>query len=70
MTDRLHSLTVVLDKNIRVDDAEELLKAIGLLRGVLDVRGNVADAESYMAESRAIEHWRDQLRDVLWPRKL
>ena len=43
MTDRIHSITVVLPRNIREDDAESLIKAIGMLRGVVSVTGNVAD---------------------------
>lgn len=43
MTDRFNALTVVLEKDIREDDAQALLSAIGQLRGVLTVSGNVAD---------------------------
>jgi hypothetical protein len=52
MTDRYHTLTVVLEDNIRVDDAESLMAAIRHLRGVLDVTGVVADLDSHMAEAR------------------
>ena len=37
MTDRLKGCTVVFDRDIRVDDAEHLLDAIRMLRGVIDV---------------------------------
>ncbi len=53
MTDRFHSLTVVLEKHIGSDEADAIINAIRCMRNVLDVRGNVADAESYVAESKA-----------------
>jgi hypothetical protein len=34
MTDRLKGLTVVLDKDYRTDDAEAIINAIGMIRGV------------------------------------
>jgi len=65
MTDRLHSLTVVLDQNYRNDDAEALILAIMQFRGVCSVKGNVADSESYMAETRAKSELRKALFKVL-----
>ena len=53
MTDRIHSVTVVFKENMRVDDAEATLNAIRMIKGVISVEGNVADATSHMAESRA-----------------
>lgn len=61
MTDRYNTLTVVLEKDIREDDAEHLLIAIHSLKGVLSVRGNVADATAYMAEERAKYKFREKL---------
>ncbi len=62
MTDRFHSLTVVLEENIRSDDAQELIQAIMCLRGVLEVKGNVAASEMMIATSRA----RMEMRQRLW----
>lgn len=53
MTDRFHSLTVVLEQDTRDDDAEPILQAIRMIKGVLSVSGTVADIESHMAEDRA-----------------
>ncbi len=53
MTTRFHSLTVVLDKDLRDDDAEPLMDAIRMLRGVLKVSGVAADLTSNMAQARA-----------------
>ena len=53
MTDRFHSLTVVLENDIREDDAQKLIDAIYQLRGVIKVSGNVVDIHDYIAMSRA-----------------
>lgn len=53
MTDRFHTLTVVLEKDTREDDAKHLIDAISQLRGVCSVRGEVANVETHMAEQRA-----------------
>ena len=62
MTDRYNSLTVVLEDDIRDDDAQALLSAIAQLRGVLCVSGNVSDLGTYVAQTRA----RQELEKKLW----
>lgn len=52
MTDRYYALTVVLEKDIRSDDAEQIMDAIRMLKYVLDVKGNVSNPETYMAQAR------------------
>lgn len=68
MTDRYHTLTVVLEENIRDDDAESLIAAIHHLRGVLTVTGVVADHASYMAEARAKSDLGAKIWDVIYPK--
>lgn len=65
MTDRFHSLTVVLEHDIRDDDAEHIINAIKMLRGVLSVSGNVSDIDSHMAEERAKWELRAKLAEAL-----
>jgi hypothetical protein len=65
MTDRIHSFTVVLDENIRDDDVQPVIDAIKMIKHVLSVTSHVADAEAYMAESRAKMELRQKLWDVL-----
>lgn len=62
MTDRFNSLTVVLEADIRDDDAQALLSAISQLRGVLKVSGNVSDLEAHVAMTRA----RHEIEQKLW----
>lgn len=68
MTDRVHSLTVVLKEDTRVDDVESISNAIRMVRGVISVEGNVADSTSYMAEERARQELGRKLLDVVFPR--
>ena len=65
MSDRIHSLTVVLDENIRADDAEPIIDAIRQLRGVLSVSGNVANLSDHVARARAFVELRDKILGVL-----
>lgn len=68
MTDRFHSLTVVLVQDIREDDAEALIQAICMLRGVVSASGNVSDPTSYMAEQRARRELEQKLLDIIHPK--
>ena len=45
MTDHLHSLTVVFDKDMREDDAECIINAIQMIKGVQTVHLNVSGPE-------------------------
>lgn len=67
MTTRFNSLTIVLEKEIREDDAEHLINAIKMLRGVLSVEGDVIYRETYIAEERALQKIRDQITPFLYP---
>ena len=53
MTDRIHSITLVLENDLRIDDAEQLLNACRLLRNVVTVLPNVSDVASQCAYARA-----------------
>lgn len=68
MTDRYNALTVVLEKDIREDDAEALLNAIRQLRGVLSVHGNVADFDDQIAQDRVRHELGEKLWRVLYPK--
>jgi hypothetical protein len=68
MTDRYHSLTVVLDSNIRADDAEPMMNAIRMFVGVQSVAGNVADPGYYVAETRVRHELRSKLFEALEPK--
>ena len=59
MTDRVSGYVVVLDTDMRVDDAEQIKSAIGQIRGVLavdDIEGgtNVATTRAVMEITREL----------------
>ena len=66
MTDRFHSLTVVLEREIRDDDAEPIIAAIKMIKGVAEVTGEVARGEFYAAREQAKLELRHELIDVLY----
>jgi hypothetical protein len=67
MTDRVHALTVVLEKEIREDDIQALIDAIKMMRCVLDVQTHVTDIDFYTAREQARAHLTKQLWNVLHP---
>lgn len=53
MTDRIHGVVVVLDKDIRIDDAEaSVLVAIRQIKGVVAVRPLTADVTNNIIRAR------------------
>ena len=65
MTDRYYALTVVLERDIREDDAESLIDAIKMIRGVLDVTPHVSDRALHTAERRVRRDIEERLYAVL-----
>jgi hypothetical protein len=49
MTDRIHALTVVLERDTRDDDVEALVNAIRQMRNVADVSPHVSDLSDHSA---------------------
>ncbi len=66
MTDRFNSLTVVLAHDVREDDAEDLMKAIGMIKGIIAVKGRVVDEDDYTAQQRVRHELSKKLWDVLY----
>lgn len=62
MTDRINSLTIVIERDIRDDDCQPLIAAIQMMRGVLTVKANVANHSDFMAEERA----KHELTKKIW----
>ena len=65
MTTRYSALTVILDRDIREDDAEPLMAAIRMLKGVIRVEGYVADLDERIAECRIKSELRQQIYELL-----
>ncbi len=66
MTDRYFALTVVLEKDKRDDDCEKIIEAIKMIKGVMNVKGNVASIDTWMAEERAKNEIRNKLFDMFF----
>ena len=52
MSDRIHYLTVALEKDYRDDDTECIINAIKMISGVIDVTPHVVNGEHWVAEAR------------------
>lgn len=69
MTDRYNYLTVALEKDVRSDHAEDLIKAITMLRGVLKVEPNVVNPGDWTTETRVRSELGAKLFEVVYPKK-
>lgn len=65
MTDRLNSFIVVLEQDIREDDAQETLIALRNIKGVLDVKPNTTEVNTIIYESRIKTKYRLKLFKAL-----
>ena len=65
MTDRYNYLVVGLEKEIRSDDAVSLIEAIKMLKGVMNVKANVSNADDWIAKETARNDLIKKLWDVL-----
>lgn len=68
MTDRLNALIVVFERDIRDEDAEHLIAAIRMLRGVLSVTPNVSEISDHIAEQRVRREIGEKLWAVIYPK--
>ena len=67
MSDRYNYLTVILEKDLKDEDAEPLMEAIKQFRGVLTVKPNVSNANALLAEERARHDLGEKLWHILYP---
>lgn len=65
MTERIKALTVVLERDIREDDAAPLIAAIKLMRGVAGVETHIADFDHLAARIQVLNEIRDDIVAVL-----
>lgn len=67
MTDRLKGYIVILEENIREDDAQPITDALTMVKGVLKVTPLVSNVNGRIAEVRARQKLVDQLLHILLP---
>ncbi len=65
MTDRVKGLMVALKKDVRIDDVEELMKAIRQFRGVVAVKPSIANHEDWINRMQIQTELRGKLYDAL-----
>ena len=60
MTDRVKGFTVTLDKDIRIDDVQELMNAISMLKGIAHVEASITTAGDHMNREKIKMEYRDK----------
>lgn len=66
MTDRHSAYIVTLNEDVRADDAEQIIAALGMVKGVLSVQPVVADNfAAHIERERVGRQWREALFDLL-----
>jgi hypothetical protein len=66
VTDRISYLTVALEQDTRIDDAQQLIDAILLLRGVCDVDiGKTVGPDAFVERSRIRLELGDEIKTIM-----
>lgn len=65
MTDRHSGFIVVLDKDIREDDAQPIISAIRQIKGVMDVQPIVSDPLLHIASIRVKNDILEKIMELL-----
>lgn len=65
MTDRIKGVTVCFDRDIREDDAECLINAIKMIKGVASVESHVRDHNDWLARERVKSELKKSLYDTI-----
>jgi hypothetical protein len=68
MTDRLKGVIVTFKEDIRVDDAEAVINAIQMVKGVLSVKPLVSNYDQHIAEQRVRMDLHEKLFNVIYPK--
>ena len=67
MTDRLKGLVVAFEADVRVDDADHIINAIRMLRGVSDVTELPIESSDWLARTRVrMELW-EAIHSLFYP---
>lgn len=69
MTDRSGALIVVLDQDRRVDDLEEILTAIRMIKGVVAVEPQINNGNEFAARIQAKTELWEKIVKAFWPER-
>lgn len=67
MSDRLKGIVVTFKNDIKDEDAEDILTAIRMVKGVLSVKPLITNYEQHIAEERVRHEIHKQLFDIVYP---
>lgn len=67
MTDRTISFLVTLDKDYRTDDAEFIINAIKMIKGVLNVECNIFSLEDDMKRQAIKNQLKKKIYENIFP---
>jgi hypothetical protein len=65
MTDRHSGYVVTLEKDIREDDAESIINAIRMIKGVSSVAPVIASHEEMIFTARRDRLWKEKLTNLV-----
>lgn len=65
MTTRLKGLTVAFSHDIREDDAQAIIDAISMIKGILDVQPIKNTGDEWIIESRIKSELREKMFKIL-----
>ena len=65
MTNRVNAFIVVLQNNVREDDIQETRLALQMIKGVVDVKPNIATVDDLIAEVRVKREIFNKILDFL-----
>lgn len=65
MSDRIKGIIVTLENDIREDDAKEIINAVLMIKGVLNVTTSVRDHNDIMNRERVRSEYRERLWNAL-----
>ena len=70
MSNRIFAYSVILDNEYKDEDAECIISAIRMIKGVADVTEHTADPTLYFAKTNAMLDMRSKLMGVLYPKEI
>lgn len=65
MTDRVKGLVVVLEEDIREDDAEKIIEAVEMVKGVQSVDKNITEVDDYINRQKVVNKISKDIFEVL-----
>jgi hypothetical protein len=65
MTDLVRGFVVTLNKDMREDDADSILAALEMVKGVYSVKPVISDIHDMMAKEQALRDIREKVYEVL-----